>query len=55
MKYTVQVCMTYVHVMDVEADSQDEAERLAFGMFDLNRANQGEGECWTIATDEEAV
>ena len=40
MKYTVQVCMTYVHVMDVEADSQDEAERLAFGMFEDRKSTR---------------
>lgn len=52
-KYTVQVCMTFVHIIDVEADSQSEAEEKAFDSFDLNKAYQGEGECWTISIDGE--
>ena len=52
-KYTVQVCMTYVHVIDVEAETQAEAELKAFESFDLDQANRGEGECWTVAIDGE--
>lgn len=53
MKYQVQVCMTYVDIVEVEAETQDSAERIAFDEFNLDRAQRGEGECWTIAIDGE--
>jgi hypothetical protein len=52
-RYTVQVRMTYVHTIDVEAETQDAAEIEAFESFDLSKAYQGEGECWTCAIDGE--
>ena len=53
-KYTVQVCMTYVHVIDVEADDQQSAEEKAFESFNLDQAHRGEGECWTVAINGES-
>jgi len=47
-KYTVQVAMSYINVIEVEADSPEEARELAFHQFDLSQANQGEGEAWVI-------
>ena len=52
-KYTVQVCVTYVHVVEVEAEDQESAEYMAFYSFDLDKAHRGESECWTIASDEQ--
>lgn len=51
-KYQVQVCVTYVHVVEVEADTQESAEFKAFYEFELDKAHRGESECWTISTEE---
>lgn len=53
MKYQIQVCMTYVDIVEVEAETQESAEYQAFYAFDLDRAQRGEGECWTISIDGE--
>ena len=53
-KYQVQVCMTYVQTIEVEADTQDDAEIKAFESFDLSKAYQGEGECWTVSIEGES-
>jgi len=53
-KYTVQVCMTYVQTIDVEAEDMHDAEQRAFESFDLSKAYQGEGECWVVATAGES-
>ena len=53
--YTIQVCMTYVQTIDVEADSQDDAEMKAFERFDLGKAWHGESECLTVAIDGESI
>lgn len=47
-KYTVQVVMSYVQTIDVEADNQHDAEIMAFESFDLTKAYQGEGDAWTV-------
>jgi len=52
-KYTVQVCVTYVHVVEVEAEDQASAEYMAFYEFDLDKAYRGESECSTLAIDGE--
>ena len=52
-KYQVQVCVTYVQVVEVEAETQECAEYMAFYAFDLDKAHRGESECWTIATEGE--
>lgn len=51
-KYTVQVVMSYIQVIEVDADSQYEAEVTAFDQFDLSKANEGEGEAWTVSVTE---
>lgn len=53
MKYQVQVCVTYVHVVEVEADTQESAEHQAFYAFDLDKAHRGESECWTVSMEGE--
>jgi hypothetical protein len=52
-KYKVEVRMTYLHHIEVEAESQDDAETKAFESFDLAQAYQGAGECVTIAVEGE--
>lgn len=52
-KYQVQVCVTYVHVVEVEAETQECAEYMAFYEFDLDKAHRGESECWTVSTEGE--
>ena len=47
-KYTVQVAMTYIQVIDIEADDMHDAEQRAFEKFDLSKANQGEGDAWIL-------
>lgn len=47
-KYTVQVAMTYIQVIDIEADDMHDAEQRAFEQFDLSKANQGEGDAWIL-------
>ena len=49
--YTVQVNQTLVQVVNVKADSQEEAEAQALEEFDPIRANLGEAECWTTHID----
>jgi hypothetical protein len=55
MKYKVQVCMTYVQFIDVDAPDLETAEQTAFDSFDLSKAHRGEGECWTVETEGETV
>lgn len=50
-KYQVQVCVTYVQVVEIEAENQESAECMAFYSFDLDKAHRGESECWTISTE----
>jgi hypothetical protein len=45
-KYKVQVAMTYWQDIEVEAVSKDFAEVLAFDLFDISHARQGEGEVY---------
>ena len=45
--YTIQVNQTYVQVVDIKANSKEEAEQQALDEFDPTRANLGEAECWT--------
>jgi hypothetical protein len=52
-KYTVQVCMTYIQIVEVEAETQESAEYMAFYAFDLDNAQRGEGECYTVSIDGE--
>jgi len=52
-KYQVQVCVTYVQVVEVEAADQEKAEFHAFYEFDLDKAYRGESECWTLSIDGE--
>lgn len=54
-KYVVQVCMTYVHIVDVEADDKESAKQKAFYDFDVTQAMLGEGECHVIEIDGEKV
>ena len=54
-KYVVQVCMTYVHIVDVEADDKEIAKQKAFYDFDITQAMLGEGECHVIEIDGEKV
>ena len=49
--YTIQVNQTLVQVMNIKADSQEEAEVQALEEFDPTRANLGEAECWTTHID----
>jgi hypothetical protein len=51
-KFKVQVCMTYVQIIEVEADSKYDAEVQALESFDIKQANQGEGECWLLDKGE---
>ena len=51
-KDQVQVCVTYVQVVEVEAETQECAEYMAFYAFDLDKAHRGESECWTVSSDE---
>jgi hypothetical protein len=46
MKYAVTVAMTYWQTIEVEAVSKDFAEVLAFDLFDISHARQGEGEVY---------
>jgi len=46
MKYAVTVAMTYWQTIEVEAVSKDFAEVLAFDLFDIDQAHQGEGEIY---------
>lgn len=53
-KYQVQVVMSYFHTIDVEASSVEEAEAVAFDLFDVAQAYPGDGEiCWTTCIDAE--
>lgn len=52
-KYTVKVCVTYINVVEVEAETQESAECKAFYEFDLDKAYRGECECNTLAIDGE--
>jgi hypothetical protein len=54
-KYQVQVCVTYVQVVEVEAEDQEKAEFHAFYAFDLDKAYRGESECWTVAVEGETA
>jgi hypothetical protein len=54
-KYQVQVCVTYVQVVEIEAETQESAECMAFYSFDLDKAHRGESECWTISTEGETA
>jgi hypothetical protein len=54
-KYTIQVCMTYVHIVDVEAENDFMAEQKAFDAFDLDKSMRGEGECWIVEVNGEAA
>ena len=51
-KYTVQVVVSYVQVIEVEANTQEDAEIKAFESFDLAQAYQGEGDAWTVGVNE---
>lgn len=54
-KYQVQVFVTYVQVVEVEAIDQEKAEFHAFYGFDLDKAYRGESECRVVAIDGEEV
>lgn len=44
MKYRVPVVMSYWQYIEVEAKNKDEAMDKAFELFDIAKANKGEGE-----------
>ncbi len=46
--YKVKVCMSYIHEMEVQADTKDEALDLAFDSFDLSKAYMGDGDCYLL-------
>ena len=50
-KYTVQVVMSYVQIIEVEAGDMHDAEHRAFEQFDLSKANRGEGEAWIVGME----
>jgi hypothetical protein len=52
MKYAVTVAMTYWQTIEVEAVSKDFAEVLAFDLFDITQARQGEGEIYQTETSQ---
>ena len=51
-KCVVRVVYSYWQTTEVEADSQEEAEATAFDMFDIAKAEQGEGEVWETTEGE---
>lgn len=51
MKYLVQVAMSYVQTIEVEADDMHDAEQIAFDKFDLSKAYQGEGDAWILEVE----
>lgn len=53
MKYLVQVAMSYVQTIEVEADDMHDAEQRAFDQFDLSKAYQGEGDAWILEVKSE--
>ena len=54
-KYVVQVCMTYVQIVEVQADDMESAKQKAFYDFDIGQAMVGEGECQVVEIDGEKV
>ena len=55
MKYTVQVAMSYIQTIEIEADDMHDAEQRAFEQFDLSKAYQGEGDAWILGVEGEQV
>jgi len=52
-KYSVDVVMSYWNTIEVEAESREEAEEIAFNAFDIEKATQGEGEVMCVRTEGE--
>lgn len=48
-KFKVSVVMSYWDMIEVEAETQEEAEAKAYDAFDISRARKGEGEIDDIA------
>ena len=52
-KYRVEVAMSYLQTIEVEAEDMDSAEQQAYEKFDIAKAYQGDGQIvWTTCLDE---
>lgn len=47
-KYRVSVVFSYIDTIEVEADNREDAENIAWELFDEERAVQGEGEILAV-------
>lgn len=47
-KYKVQVAMSYWHTIEVQAENKEEAGDMAFDLFDISKARQGEGDVYDV-------
>lgn len=54
-KFSVDVVMSYWQTIEVEADTQEQAEEMAFNQFDIAKASQGEGEVMYTRTQGETA
>ena len=45
-KFEVEVVYSYWQVMEVDADSEEEAKATALDWFNIDQANQGDGEVY---------
>jgi hypothetical protein len=52
MKFFVQVRMSYIQEVEVEADTKEDAEIKAFEGFDLTKAYMGDGDCWSYPKED---
>lgn len=46
--YRVQMVMSYWNTIEVEAEDKEEAGGIAFDLFDICKAHQGEGQVMEI-------
>ena len=46
-KFFVRVSMSYIQEVEVEAETKEDAEIKAYEEFDMMRAYQADGECWS--------
>jgi len=51
MKYTIEVSMTYTDVVEVEAETPESAEYMAFYEFNLDKATRSESQCYVLKTE----
>ena len=51
-KFFVRVSMNYIQEVEVEANTKEDAELIAYESFDINNAEQGDGECWSYEKED---